>query len=173
MTSKSEPLTVKYEIAGLKDAERISYMSRDLIEKGLGWRWHTRAIRQLIAERETVVLCAKGQQSSQQINGIIGFGIMQYDLTVSHLILLAVDPKFRRRGIAQKLLNWLESTALYAGIEKIQLEVREKNLTAIQFYELAKFTKKCLLQNYYVSPTGKRENAIRMEKTLRPQIAFG
>ena len=55
---------------------------------------------------------------------------MEFDLESAHLNLLAVDPIFRRRGIARSLLSWLEKSAKTAGILEITLEVRTMNTGA-------------------------------------------
>ena len=45
-------------------------------------------------------------------------------MSSAHLNLLAVDPAHRRRGIARRLLTWLEESALTAGTFTVGLELR-------------------------------------------------
>ena len=66
----------------------------------------------------------------------IGFAAMRFDFDRSsaHLLLLAVAPQHRRRGVGRALLAWLEVVARRGGIERIALEVRETASEARAFY---------------------------------------
>ena len=136
-------------------------MSRDHIERGLGWRWRAPAIEHLIASPNTVVLCARVPTTLGKV--IVGFGIMQYALEEAHLILLAVLPRMRRRGLARELLTWLEETADVGGIRKIELEVRERNSGARKFYRKQGYISGPSIPRYYDG----LETAVRMAKKLR------
>ena len=63
----------------------------------------------------------------------------------SELLNLAVDPAFRRRGIARHLLRTL--TARFAGA--LWLEVRESNIRARKLYETLGFTEMNRRRDYY------------------------
>ncbi len=148
-------------LATRDDAPTLAALSRDYIERGLGWRWRVPAIENLIASPDTVVLCARAPSASG--NAIVGFGIMQYALEDAHLILLAVRPRMRRRGLARELLAWLEKTADTAGIRKIELEVRERNSGARKFYRKQGYKSGPSIPRYYDGI----ETAVRMAKKLR------
>lgn len=148
-------------LATREDAPTLAAMSRDYIERGLGWRWRVPAIENLIASPDTVVLCARAPNTPG--NAIVGFGIMQYALEEAHLILLAVRPRMRRRGLAREMLAWLEKTADTAGIRKIELEVRERNSGARKFYRKQGYKSGPSIPRYYDGI----ETAVRMAKKLR------
>lgn len=148
-------------VATRREAPTIAAMSRDYIERGLRWRWRVPAIENLIASSDTVVLCARVPTS--QGKAVVGFGIMQYALEEAHLILLAVQPRMRRRGLAREMLAWLEKTADTAGIRKIELEVRERNSGAREFYRKQGYKPGPSIPRYYDGI----ENAVRMAKKLR------
>ncbi|MCY3820178.1 MAG: GNAT family N-acetyltransferase [Gammaproteobacteria bacterium] len=148
-------------LATRREAPTIAAMSRDYIERGLRWRWRVPAIENLMASSDTVVLCARVPTS--QDKSIAGFGIMQYNLEEAHLILLAVRPRMRRRGLARDMLAWLEKTAETAGIRKIELEVRERNSGAREFYRTQGYKSGPSIPRYYDG----MENAVRMAKRLR------
>lgn len=93
---------------------------------------------------------------------IIGFAVMQFDLDDAHLLLLAVRPELRGRGIGRMLLNWLENSVQTAGIERIRLEVRASNMQAQRFYRYQGFDTMARLRGYYQG----REDAILMMKTV-------
>lgn len=148
-------------LATREDAPTLAAMSRDYIERGLGWRWRVPAIENLIASPDTVVLCARVPNTPG--NAIVGFGIMQYAFEEAHLILLAVRPRMRRRGLARELLAWLEKTADTAGVRKIELEVREQNSGARRFYRKQGYKSGPSIPRYYDGI----ETAVRMAKKLR------
>ncbi len=148
-------------LATRQDAPALAAMSRDYIERGLGWRWRIPAIENLIASPDTVVLCARLPATHGK--DIVGFGIMQYALEEAHLILLAVRPRMRRCGLAREMLSWLEKTADVAGIKKIELEVRERNVGARKFYRKQGYKSRSSIPRYYDGI----ETAVRMAKKLR------
>ena len=156
-----ETASRKFVLATREDAPTLAAMSRDYIERGLGWRWRAGAIEHLIASPDTVALCARAANTPD--SAIVGFGIMQYALDEAHLILLAVRPRLRRRGLAREMLAWLEKTADTAGISKIELEVRERNSGARRFYHRQGYKSGPSIPRYYDGI----ETAVRMAKQLR------
>ena len=137
------------------DAGRIALMSRDFIEDGLGWGWTPARVARSIRDRATNVVIAECDSD------LAGFGIMKYLDDDAHLLLFAVRPEYRRRGIGSGLLAWLESTATTAGIELIFLEARAANAAARAFYAARGYRELVVLPRYYGS-----ENAVRIGKDL-------
>jgi len=130
-------------LATHNDANRIAMMSRDLIEHGLGWRWTaSRVLRHIEAVNVNVIVAV-------QNNKLNGFGIMEYGDTEANLLLLAVDPTQRRRGIGSALLAWFEATALTAGIGVIRLESRTRNTDARQFYRRQGYHEVRVMPGFY------------------------
>ncbi len=149
-----------YELvpARIPDAACISLMSRQLIERGLTPSWAPQRIAAHIRHRESVVLTARAPQE------IAGFAIMQFGEDSAHLNLLAVAPWHRRRGIARRLMVWLEETALTAGTFGITLELRVTNLAAHAFYTALGYEEVARITGYYQCV----EDAIRMRRDVRP-----
>ena len=111
----------RFEPARLADAAPLAAMSRELVEAGLRPAWGCERIRAHIRHPESIVLSARR-------GGVIaGFAIMRYADDTAHLNLLAVDRLHRRRGVGQRLVRWLEETALTAGTFVIELELRAEN----------------------------------------------
>ena len=77
------------------------------------------------------------------------------------LLNLAVAPRFRRRGVARRLVESivLESRQTSVGVS-VFLEVRESNLRAREFYKSLDFQEVSKRQNYYDQPL---ESAIVMK----------
>ena len=161
----TEP-SIEIELARDQDARSIALLARDEIEYGLGWRYRPEAVRGFMHDRETLVVVARDSAVQDGISDVAGFAVMTYGNVEAHLLLLAVSPHQRRKGIAQRLLAWLERTALYAGVQTVFLEVRQNNSSALSFYESAGFKKVELAHNYYRGPDGKTENAWKMKHVL-------
>lgn len=64
---------------------------------------------------------------------------------------IAVEKKFRRRGIAQKLLDYVINNN---NFDSISLEVRKDNIEAINFYLKNGFEKASIRKNYYGNVDG-------------------
>ena len=132
-------------------------MSQEMIEAGLRPAWSASRITWHIRHPESVVLVA------QYSNTTVGFAIMRYGDDVAHLNLLAVDPAHRRRGLARKLMTWLEDTALIAGTFIIGLELRATNQEAFAFYAALGYRELGRVAGYYQGV----EQAIRMARDVR------
>ena len=140
------------------DAQAIAVMSRDLIESGLGWRYRPERIARLMSARETLVLvAAEGEQ-------VAGFAIMELGEERAHLVLFAVLPSQRRRGLGRRMVEWLMVSAQTAGMASVHLELRADNHAARDFYLRLDFHPTVRVAGYYDG----REPALRMVRLLRP-----
>jgi [ribosomal protein S18]-alanine N-acetyltransferase len=170
---RKEKVSVTIRIAEAGDARVIAEMSRDHIESGLGWRYDPAHIQRAMRRRETVVLAASerpirvvgarppyvpGEPST-----LSGFAIMDFGDERAHLVLLAVQPMQRRRGIGRRLVEWLLESALTAGIASVHLELRADNDAGRRFYRALGFSETVLMPRYYNG----REAAMRMIRVLR------
>ena len=167
-TARSEH--VHCSLAKPRDAQRLAKMSRDLIERGHGWSWQAPRIARSIRAQDSVVLCAYSSLTSMSLEPtkesgvrLMGFAIMEFNERHAHLNLLAVSPEFRRKGIARMLLEWLEKSAMVAGIEQISLEVRAQNGSGRRFYARLGYEEVEQIPRYYSG----RETAYRLRKQLR------
>lgn len=152
---------VTLRLARQTEAKRIAQMSRDLVEYGLPWSWTTARVIQHICHPESNVLTAwTGGR-------LVGFAIMQYSTEHAHLNLLAIEPAYRRLGIARQLLHWLEETCLAGGIFSVHLEVRAANKDAQAFYRSLGYYNGKILPGYYSG----REAALQMIHDLHIHTA--
>ena len=147
----------RLEPARVADAARLAAMSHQLVESGLRPAWGAQRIGWHVRHSESVVLTARNDRI------IAGFAIMRYGDEAAHLNLLAVDPAHRRRGIARRLVTWLEETALTAGTFVIGLELRAENREARDFYRALGYCEVGRVPGYYQGV----EAAIRMERDVR------
>jgi len=138
------------------DARDIAEMSRDLIEQGLTWSWTPSRVQHCIAGPESSVVVARRERH------IAAFAIMHFGDDSAHLNLLAVAPDHRRQGLGRQLMSWLTTTAIEAGVFRINLELRVRNEPARLFYERLGFVRIGMVQGYYQG----REAALRMSRCL-------
>jgi len=148
--------SIKIRLARTVDATKLAVMSRDLVELGLGWSWTQPRIIRHIRSPESVVVVA------QRRGQTVAFAIMRFSHEEAHLDLLAVRPRFRRAGIGRQLIEWLEKSALVAGVSVVYLEVRENNKAAQSFYKKLGYCRVTRLSGYYRG----RESAIGMARDL-------
>jgi ribosomal protein S18 acetylase RimI-like enzyme len=145
------------QLAHTAHAQRLAAMSQEMIESGLRPAWSAARITWHMRHPESIVLTAQYGRTT------VGFAIMRYGDDVAHLNLLAVDPMHRRRGVARKMLVWLEETALTVGTFVIGLELRATNQTGFEFYSSLGYRELGRVSGYYQGV----EQAIRMARDVR------
>lgn len=131
-------------------------MANWLIETGLAPTWTVHRVLWHIRDRDSLVLVAREQRS------LVGFAVMQFGEISAHLGLLGVVPSRHRNGVGRRLLNWLERSAAIAGTFLVQLEVRESNQVARDFYASLGYREVGLVRGYYQGC----ESAVQMNRDL-------
>jgi len=83
-------------------------------------------------------------------NRVVGYvvGALNSDGS-GHVISLAVDPKYRRRGLGALLLRSLERKFKESGIFRVFLEVSEWNKVAINLYKKLSYKVIGIRSHYY------------------------
>ena len=104
----------------------------------------------------------KDLRSALELGRFVALGFFEDDVLLGYVTYslstdtadiegLAVKRKFRRKGIATKLLEDAEKIIASLNKEKIFLEVRESNITAKMLYEGQGFCKISVRKKYYSS----------------------
>ena len=150
----NDRLIIRLAISG--DADAIASLSRTEIEYELPWRWTPSRVNRAIADPATnVVVASEG-------GPFIAFGIMVYRDDSAHLLLLAVRPSARRRGIGSAVLAWLEKVANVAGVSRVRLEARQDNVPALTFYRKHGYSEHATVLGMYLG----MEDGVRFEKVI-------
>jgi [ribosomal protein S18]-alanine N-acetyltransferase len=84
---------------------------------------------------------------------VLGFGCLWSILEEAHIIMLAVSPEYRRRGLGRCLIWGMLRWASQKGLEWATLEVRASNQVAIALYQSFGFTEIGRRADYYASPS--------------------
>lgn len=94
-----------------------------------------------------------------------GFSLVRAAPGEEELLLVAVDPAFRRRGLGAALLRLFAEDAARRGAEKLFLEMRDGN-PAADLYRAAGFVPIGRRHQYYRRPDGTRIDAITLGKSI-------
>jgi [ribosomal protein S18]-alanine N-acetyltransferase len=100
------------------------------------------------------------------IRRVVGFCSFWRVLDELHINNLAVQPEFRRMGIASALLRRVLADAARLGIRRTMLEVRRSNVPARQLYEKFGFVVGGSRSKYYTKPV---EDALVLWREEPPQ----
>ncbi len=94
---------------------------------------------------------------------ILGFisGVLP-DESSSRILMLAVRPDQRRRGIGSSLLQAFINRSAGRGVSKVTLEVRLSNQESIEFYQKRGFQITGRIQNFYTNG----DDAFKMVKYI-------
>ena len=92
---------------------------------------------------------------------VVGYIGSQSSIDESDVMNVAVHPDYRRKGIAENLINHLVEELKNRGSHALLLEVRASNAPAIALYEKLGFTQVGCRKNYYHNP---REDALILRK---------
>ena len=92
---------------------------------------------------------------------VVGYVGSQTVIDETDMMNIAVHPDYRRRGIAEKLINALMDALRDKGSHGLTLEVRASNEGAIALYHKLGFTQAGRRPNYYRNP---KEDALILRK---------
>lgn len=95
-----------------------------------------------------------------------GFSLTRRVVDEAELMLVAVLPSERGRGLGRRLVEGAMHKARQRGARRMFLEVRDGNAPALRLYESLGFSAAGRRQNYYMGAAGERFDAITMRRDL-------
>ena len=133
------------------DIDRIMAVMTVAFEPAYGEAWNRRQVEDalLLGRCRTLLIGADGAPPAEA-EPAAGFALLRTTLDEEELLLFAVAPAWRGRGLGAGLLQQVLSTAQAQGIARILLEMREGN-SAEHLYRAAGF-----------EPIGRRPKYYRM-----------
>lgn len=90
---------------------------------------------------------------------ILGYSVLRILADEGEIQRIAVEPKFRRLGVARKLMEAMVTFSRWRGVGAIALEVRPSNEGARKLYDFYGFREEAVRHSYYRNPI---EDAIIM-----------
>lgn len=131
MTFKSLRLSDVSEIAKI---EKLCFSSE---------AWTEQMIAETVSEKNFIGFICEDD------NKTVGYVMSTYSFDEADLLNVAVIADYRRRGIADALINELLTSLTEKGVKKIFLEVRRGNFNAVNLYKKNNFVKISERKNYY------------------------
>jgi ribosomal-protein-alanine N-acetyltransferase len=142
-------MELKIENASIKQLDELFKIEEDCFDQEA---FTKQQIAYLLSDFNTVALIAKSNVD------IAGFVIAQIEVEENaeygHIVTINVAPKFRRKGIATRLLQEIESFLKQRSITQIRLEVREDNNAALKLYNKLDYMTQGKLDRYYGNKHG-------------------
>lgn len=104
---------------------------------------------------------------------IVGYGIMSVAAGEAHLLNICVIDRLRRQGAGGRLLEHMMRLARAASAERIYLEVRPSNQSALRLYDAAGFEVLGARENYYKARRGKEDAVVLVRHFRDPDNSPG
>lgn len=150
--------------------DRIMTVMATAFEPAYGEAWNRRQIAEALAMPNThaLVVDADGVPISDdpaQAVSPAGFVLTRHVLDEEELLLIAVLPGVRRRGVGAALIQHMFTQATARGITRIFLEMRRGN-PAIHLYSKFGFEPIGERRNYYRMANGERVDAITFGRSI-------
>lgn len=141
--------------AGPADLEVIDRLERASFD---GDRFLRRNLRRLLSSSSASFLIADEKE------GAAGYALVLFrkGVRAARLYSVAVDPRFRGRGVGESLIGASARAALDRGADRLRLELRPSNAAAMRLYQRAGFTFLERKAGYYHDG----EDAVRLELPL-------
>ncbi|QUL38322.1 N-acetyltransferase [Erythrobacter sp. JK5] len=132
-----------------------------------GEAWNRRQISDALTLPSTHALVVDPEGQPIETAGSVpaGFVLTRHAADEEELLLIAVLPQFRRKGLGQVLLDQLFAAARERGTTRIYLEMRRGN-PAVHLYDKAGFEPIGERPNYYQAANGERIDAITFGRTI-------
>ena len=119
--------------------------------------WTMQGVRETFEQPHAFITVAEHD------NKIVGYCIVYYVMDEAEIARIAVSEDVRRQGIGKGLLDYTCKCCRDKQIERLLLDVRQSNETAIAFYKSYGFQKDGIRGNFYEMP---KEDAVLMSMSL-------
>jgi ribosomal-protein-alanine N-acetyltransferase len=145
------------------DVDRIMAVMHTAFDPEYGEAWNRRQVEDalLLGNCHYLLADAGGEEPSGEVpaSEIAGFTLSRHGFGEEELLLFAVAPRFRRRGVGRRLLERFSLAAQARGARRLLLEMRRGN-EAESLYLAHGFQPIGLRPNYYRTLSGPRVDAI-------------
>ena len=142
------------------DTDRIMAVMQTAFAPEYGEAWSRRQVEDalLVGNCHYALIAAQGEPPEAN-EPAAGFYLSRHGFEEEELLLLAVTPDQRHRGLAARLLERLDRDAAARGARRLLLEMRRGN-PAESLYLAHGFVPIGQRLNYYRTPSGERLDAV-------------
>jgi ribosomal-protein-alanine N-acetyltransferase len=151
------PLGLHIEPSQPRDADAVATLHAHSFYRG----WPRQDIEQYLIDTDTPTLVAC--DSKRRLAGFAMLRLLGDDV---ELMTIAIEPKFRGKGVGAALLNACFADLMMTPSKRMILEVAADNPAAIRLYEKLGFKKLSERQGYYARPDGQPATALVMARPL-------
>jgi ribosomal-protein-alanine N-acetyltransferase len=144
----------------IDDVDRVMLIMQAAFDPAYGEAWTRAQVESalVIGSTHLALIDAVGGEPAEG-QPAAGFSLTRSALDEDELLLFAVDPRHRRRGLGMKLLEKVIADSRARGARLLHLEMRQGN-PAEGLYRKRGFVPVGTRPNYYRCPTGERLDAI-------------
>lgn len=151
---------IAYEAAAMEDGAALAPLMARAFDPAFGEAWSAEQVNATLA-------LSGGLAEVARANGcIVGFALLRCVTDEAELLLVAVDPSWRGRGIARHLIARAFDAVRERGVRGVFLEVRECNASARSLYKAHGFNTVGRRRAYYAGIDNRRYDAITMRRNL-------
>jgi [ribosomal protein S18]-alanine N-acetyltransferase len=151
------PHGLHIEPAETRDADTLAALHAQGFHRG----WPSADFASYIAGRDTPVYVACDAKRK-----IAGFAMLRLAADEAELITIAVEPRWRKKGVGRALMDALLTDLRMTPARRLFLEVAADNPAALRLYARLGFTTISERQGYYARPDGRPATAIVMARDL-------
>jgi ribosomal-protein-alanine acetyltransferase len=149
-------MSVKIQRASMKNLDKLYEIEIECFDKEA---FTKQQIAHLLADHNSTSLTA--ELNGEVMGFVIGKTRRIWKSATGHILTIDVSPKHRRKGIALRLLQEIESIFKDKGVKVCFLEAREDNTAALSLYQRFGYGEVERLENYYGHSHG-----VRLKKKL-------
>ena len=136
----------------VSDADAIDRVMQAAFEPRYGEAWTRAQCLGILTMPGVWLTLAKAEGE------VVGFALVRAIIDEAELLLIAVDPACRRRGVAGALMRSMLAECRGRGVRRVHLEVRANN-PAVALYAAHGFTKAGERRGYYRAKSGESFDA--------------
>lgn len=151
------PMGLHIEPAAPRDADAVATLHARSFYRG----WPRQDIEAYLGDADTPTLVACDAKRR-----VAGFAMLRLLGDDAELMTIAVDPKFRNKGVGAALMHACFEDLRMTPSRRMILEVAADNPSAIRLYEKLGFVKLSERQGYYARPDGRPATALVMARDL-------
>ena len=143
----------------IDDIDRIMAVMEAAFEPAFGEAWTRRQVEDalIIGNCHYLLIGPDGEMSRD--GTAVGFSLSRHGFGEEELLLFAIDPAHRKKGLGKRLLEYFADSARSRKAERLILEMRRGN-PAERLYRTFGFKPIGERPKYYRTPDGNRIDAI-------------
>ena len=160
MSSAAEAIRVRLAPGDSADLDAVMDVMASAFDRRFGEGWTRSQCAGIMPLSGVLLMLAEDEDGK-----VCGFSLLRTVADEAELLLLAVSPKARRRGVGAALLDDFIEHGRRTGARRLHLEVRDGN-PAVAMYEASGFKAEGRRRKYYSGIDGSQHDALTMALEL-------